>query len=48
MTGFSEASLLDSARKAGAIDILRKPFRLKEMFNYIDHLDEASPPSFKH
>ena len=32
MTGFSEATLLDTARQAGAIDILRKPFRLKEMF----------------
>lgn len=48
MTGFSETSLLERARQAGAIDILRKPFRLKEMFNFIDHLDDASPPSSKH
>lgn len=44
MTGFSEASLLDKARQAGAIDILCKPFRLKEMFSFIDQL-EASPPN---
>ena len=48
MTGFSEASLLERARKAGAIDILRKPFRLKEMFSYIDHLDQGVPTSSKH
>ena len=45
MTGFTEASLLDKARQAGAIDILRKPFRLKEMFSYIDHIENSSPPS---
>jgi DNA-binding response OmpR family regulator len=38
MTGFSESALLDKARRAGAVDILRKPFRLKEMFNIIDRL----------
>lgn len=48
MTGFSEATLLDRALKAGAMDILRKPFRLKEMFNYIDNLDEGPPPAVKH
>ena len=48
MTGFSEASLLEHARNAGAIDILRKPFRLKEMFNYIEHLDKDSPPAATH
>jgi DNA-binding response OmpR family regulator len=48
MTGFSEASLLERARNAGAIDILRKPFRLKEMFSYIDHLDQGAPPPPKH
>ncbi len=48
MTGFSEASLLDTARKAGAIDILRKPFRLKEMFSYIDDIQDGSPPVAKH
>ncbi|MEJ2519146.1 MAG: response regulator [Desulfuromonadales bacterium] len=48
MTGFSEASLLDKARQAGAIDILRKPFRLKEMFHYLDHLDNGCSPRAKH
>ena len=48
MTGFSEASLLERALSAGAMDILRKPFRLKEMFNFIDHLDEGPPTSVKH
>jgi len=48
MTGFSEAALLDKARQAGALDILRKPFRLKEMFSYIDHLQGSSPPNVKH
>ena len=48
MTGFSEAALLDTARKAGAIDILRKPFRLKEMFGFIDNLQEGVPPVVKH
>ena len=42
MTGFSESSLLDQARQAGAVDILRKPFRLKEMFNIIDRLSKTS------
>ncbi|MDH3998639.1 MAG: response regulator [Desulfuromonadales bacterium] len=42
MTGFSEAALLDTARKAGAVDVLRKPFRLREMFGYIEQLDESS------
>lgn len=40
MTGFSEATLLDKARQAGAVDVLRKPFRLKEMFGYIDKLQQ--------
>jgi DNA-binding response OmpR family regulator len=48
MTGFSEASLLDRARKAGAVDILRKPFRLKEMFDFIDNLPSSSPPVSQH
>ena len=48
MTGFSEASLLEQAREAGAVDILRKPFRLKEMFGYIDRLQGGSPPTSKH
>lgn len=45
MTGFSETALLDRARQAGAIDVLRKPFRLKEMFSFIDRLQNASPPA---
>ncbi len=48
MTGFSEATLLDRARQAGAIDILRKPFRLKEMFSYIDQIEDSSPPAVQH
>lgn len=48
MTGFSEASLLDQARQAGAVDILRKPFRLKEMFGYIDKLQQKSSPTASH
>jgi len=30
MTGFSEPSLLEQARQAGAMDILRKPFRMRD------------------
>lgn len=48
MTGFSEASLLDAARQAGAVDILRKPFRLKEMFGHIDKLQNNSTPIVNH
>jgi DNA-binding response OmpR family regulator len=48
MTGFSETALLDKARQAGAVDILRKPFRLKEMFSFIDRLQKESPPAAKH
>ena len=48
MTGFSEAALLEEARHAGAIDILRKPFRLKEMFSYIDNIENISPPLIQH
>jgi DNA-binding response OmpR family regulator len=42
MTGFSESALLEKARQAGAIHILRKPFRLKEMFNIIDRFSKTS------
>jgi DNA-binding response OmpR family regulator len=38
MTGFSEPSLLNEARKAGAVDVLRKPFRMRELFGFIDAL----------
>ena len=48
MTGFSEATLLEKARQAGAVDVLRKPFRLKEMFSYIENLHKDSSPSAKH
>ena len=48
MTGFSEAGLLDKARQAGAVDILRKPFRLKEMLGYIDRLQNVSSPTVNH
>lgn len=48
MTGFSEATLLDKARQAGAVDILRKPFRLKEMFGHIDKLQQESSSIAKH
>lgn len=44
MTGFSEVALLEKARQAGAMDILRKPFRLKEMFTYLDQIKDGSPP----
>lgn len=50
MTGFSEASLLDQARRAGAIQVLRKPFRMRELLGIIDtlqtHPDQLS--SSKH
>jgi len=45
MTGFSEASLLDQARKAGAMEVLRKPFRMRELLGIIDHLQELNGPS---
>ena len=48
MTGFSESALLDKARRAGAVDILRKPFRLKEMFNIIDRLAKGTPTTHKY
>lgn len=38
MTGFSEPSLLEQARQAGAMDILRKPFRMHELLEFIDRL----------
>jgi DNA-binding response OmpR family regulator len=48
MTGFSEAALLDQARRAGAVDVLRKPFRLKEMFALIDRLSGDSAVAGSH
>jgi DNA-binding response OmpR family regulator len=38
MTGYSEPALLEQARRAGAMDILRKPFRMRELLAYIDRL----------
>lgn len=38
MTGFSEPSLLEQARSAGAIEVLRKPFRMRELLGIIDSL----------
>jgi DNA-binding response OmpR family regulator len=38
MTGFSEPALLDQARYQGAMDVLRKPFRMRELLGYIDRL----------
>lgn len=48
MTGFSEPALLDRALQAGAVDVLRKPFRLKEMFSYIDDLRKTPPSVVEH
>lgn len=48
MTGYSEAEILNAARQAGAVDILRKPFRLKEIFAYIDRLQGESSPPVRH
>ena len=46
MTGFSEPSLLDQARQRGAMDILRKPFRMRDLLGYIDRLhDNGQQPS---
>lgn len=48
MTGYSEAEILEKARLAGAVDILRKPFRLKEIFSFIDRLQNDILPPVKH
>ncbi len=45
MTGYSEPSLLEQARQAGAMDILRKPFRMRELLAYIDRLQGHSTNS---
>ena len=42
MTGFSEPSLLEQARQAGAMDILRKPFRMRDLLGFIDRLQNGS------
>jgi DNA-binding response OmpR family regulator len=41
MTGFSEPALLNSARQAGALDVLRKPFKMRQLFSYLDTLPGA-------
>jgi len=48
MTGFSESALLEQARQKGAMDVLRKPFRMRELLEYIDRLrseDPQQPPA---
>lgn len=42
MTGFSEPALLDQARQAGAVQVLRKPFRMRELLGIIDRLRAGS------
>ncbi len=42
MTGFSEAALLDTARQAGAMDVLRKPFKMRQLFSYLDALNSTT------
>jgi DNA-binding response OmpR family regulator len=44
MTGFSEPSLLEQARRTGAVDVLRKPFRMRELLGFIDRLHSESRP----
>jgi DNA-binding response OmpR family regulator len=47
MTGFSEAAVLDQARRAGAIMVLRKPFRMRELLGIIDSLHNGElPPGY--
>ncbi len=41
MTGFSEPALLNAALQAGAMDVLRKPFRMRQLLDYIDSLSLA-------
>ncbi|MHB8708423.1 MAG: response regulator [Desulfuromonadales bacterium] len=42
MTGFSEPSLLEQARRAGALDVLRKPFRMRDLLGFIDRLQDGA------
>lgn len=46
MTGFSEPALLEQARRTGAVDVLRKPFRMRDLLGYIDRLQSEGqlPP----
>lgn len=43
MTGFSEPALLEQARRAGATDVLCKPFRMRELLGFIDQLQHDPP-----
>lgn len=45
MTGFSDPHLFEQARRAGAMDVLRKPFRIKAFLAYLDRLDTGPPLS---
>lgn len=45
MTGYSEPALLEQARRAGAVDVLRKPFRMRDLLSYIDQLQSGALPS---
>lgn len=45
MTGYSDPALLEQARRAGAMDILRKPFRMRELLAYIDRLQGVAAES---
>ena len=44
MTGFSEPSLLEQARRTGAVDVLCKPFRMRDLLGFIDRLHSESRP----
>jgi DNA-binding response OmpR family regulator len=45
MTGFSEQSVLEQARRNGAMDVLLKPFRMHELLAFIDRLQGAPRPT---
>jgi DNA-binding response OmpR family regulator len=45
MTGFSEQSLLDQALRTGAVAVLLKPFRMRELLAYIDQLQDRPGPT---
>ena len=47
MTGFSEPSLLEQALRTGAMAVLLKPFRMRDLLAYIDQLQDrprSTPP----
>ncbi len=45
MTGYSEPTLLEQARRTGAMDVLRKPFRMKDLLGFIDQLQAGANSS---